>query len=121
MSVSLEALAMAGIDSNERAMDAEEWERNEMEKNIPPHLLADEDNEEDEMSTKFPATRCSCCRKDEGVGGVSCSPTIMWHLRKITEKRDLNCLSSMEIVTSAVVGFLMFMTIKIIASKRSKS
>ncbi|KAG7015382.1 hypothetical protein SDJN02_23017, partial [Cucurbita argyrosperma subsp. argyrosperma] len=48
MSVSLEALAMAGIDSNEWAMDAKEWERDEMVNDVPPHLLVEEDNDNDD-------------------------------------------------------------------------
>ncbi|XP_059623042.1 uncharacterized protein LOC132266206 [Cornus florida] len=41
MSVSLEALAMAGANYVEWGMDIEEWERRE----TPPHLLAEEEEE----------------------------------------------------------------------------
>ena len=42
MSVSLEALAMAGASDVEFAMDIEEWERKDLEQYPPPHLLAHE-------------------------------------------------------------------------------
>ncbi|KAL4578023.1 hypothetical protein LXL04_014138 [Taraxacum kok-saghyz] len=47
MSVSIEALAMAGVDHNQWGMDFEEWERMEMGP-PPPHLYAD-DCEENEQ------------------------------------------------------------------------
>ncbi|GAV84674.1 hypothetical protein CFOL_v3_28116 [Cephalotus follicularis] len=43
MSVSLEALAMAGLDYNEWGLDTEEWERKDLETMPPPHLLAEEE------------------------------------------------------------------------------
>ncbi|KAK1370959.1 hypothetical protein POM88_037051 [Heracleum sosnowskyi] len=46
MSVSFEALAMAGLDYNECDMSMEEWEQSEMM--IPPHLLAQEEEEKEE-------------------------------------------------------------------------
>ncbi|KAI3518938.1 hypothetical protein L1887_07844 [Cichorium endivia] len=46
MSISIEALAMAGVDYNEWGIDFEEWERMEMGP-PPPHLYS-EDYEEDE-------------------------------------------------------------------------
>lgn len=53
MSVSFEALAMAGVDYNECGMSMEEWERSEM--TTPPHLLADEDEwEQSEMLMSVP-------------------------------------------------------------------
>ena len=47
MSISLEALAMAGVDYIEWGMDIEEWERDD--ELPPPHLLADEEEEEEFM------------------------------------------------------------------------
>ncbi|XWS41583.1 hypothetical protein CRYUN_Cryun17cG0094300 [Craigia yunnanensis] len=44
MSVSIEALAMAGTDYIEWGMEIEEWEHEELEP--PPHLLAEEAEEE---------------------------------------------------------------------------
>ncbi|OMO56122.1 hypothetical protein CCACVL1_26748 [Corchorus capsularis] len=46
MGVSLEALAMAGVDYIEWGLDVEEWER--LNEQTPPHLLADEEEEEEE-------------------------------------------------------------------------
>ncbi|MED6222621.1 hypothetical protein PIB30_066025 [Stylosanthes scabra] len=48
MWVSLEALAMAGAsDAGECAIDIEEWERRDLEEYPLPHLLAEEEDEED--------------------------------------------------------------------------
>ncbi|KAL6277204.1 hypothetical protein ACE6H2_020805 [Prunus campanulata] len=47
MSVSLEALAMAGTDYLSIAMTLEEWERCDLELS-PPHLLAEDEEEKDE-------------------------------------------------------------------------
>ncbi|EOX92086.1 Uncharacterized protein TCM_001093 [Theobroma cacao] len=44
MSVSIEALAMAGIDYLEWGMEIEEWELEDLEP--PPHLLAEEAEED---------------------------------------------------------------------------
>ena len=51
MSVSMEALAMAGADCYEWGMDVEEWEREDIELEPPPHLLADEEEKEEYLST----------------------------------------------------------------------
>uniref|UniRef100_A0A7N0V0S1 Uncharacterized protein n=1 Tax=Kalanchoe fedtschenkoi TaxID=63787 RepID=A0A7N0V0S1_KALFE len=47
MSVSFEALAMAGVDWAEYGKSVEEWEREDLEMQPPEHLLADEEEEED--------------------------------------------------------------------------
>ncbi|MED6168970.1 hypothetical protein PIB30_016890 [Stylosanthes scabra] len=48
MLVSLEALAMAGAsDAGECAIDIEEWERRDVEEYPLPHLLAEEEDEDD--------------------------------------------------------------------------
>ncbi|KAJ7956805.1 protein SENSITIVE TO PROTON RHIZOTOXICITY 1-like isoform X1 [Quillaja saponaria] len=46
MSVSLEALAMAGTSYVECAIDVEEWERMDFQQNPPPHLLLEEEEED---------------------------------------------------------------------------
>ncbi|KAK8716502.1 hypothetical protein V6N13_043809 [Hibiscus sabdariffa] len=58
MPVSIEALAMAGVDYMDWGMDIEEWECDD--ELPPPHLLADDDDDkEDElMQRKFPRS-CS--------------------------------------------------------------
>uniref|UniRef100_A0A0A0KWE7 Uncharacterized protein n=1 Tax=Cucumis sativus TaxID=3659 RepID=A0A0A0KWE7_CUCSA len=132
MSVSLEALAMAGIDSNEWAMDAEEWERNEIDV-VPPHLLADEEDDEDgdehvttstisnycfPVDGSFEGWRGRDCKADGGHGhgilGIFCS------LSKVIEKRASNGMSSVRIIVRTILGFLMVMTMKIISAQRSK-
>ena len=57
MSVSIEALAMAGVDYLEWGMDIEEWERDD--EVSPPHLLADDGEEEEFMKGQF-EQGCSC-------------------------------------------------------------
>lgn len=53
MSVSMEALAMAGADYLEYGKDIEEWEHEDLEP-TPPHLLADDDDDEEEdVRAKF--------------------------------------------------------------------
>ncbi|CAI9271945.1 unnamed protein product [Lactuca saligna] len=71
MSISFEALAMAGIDYNEWGMDFEEWERPEM-RPPPPHLYADdyeeheheleEDDRVKEVAMKQPSSVNKLCR-----------------------------------------------------------
>ncbi|KAF3439329.1 hypothetical protein FNV43_RR17606 [Rhamnella rubrinervis] len=46
MSVSLEALAMAGVDYHEAGICIEEWEAEDLEE-TPAHLLAEEEEEEE--------------------------------------------------------------------------
>ncbi|GAY59531.1 hypothetical protein CUMW_195180 [Citrus unshiu] len=50
MSVSVEALAMAGADYHESGIDVEEWEREDIELEPPPHLLANEEEKEEYFS-----------------------------------------------------------------------
>ncbi|KAK7281000.1 hypothetical protein RIF29_08624 [Crotalaria pallida] len=45
MLVSLEALAMAGASNVECALDIDEWEREDLEQYPPPHLLAEDDED----------------------------------------------------------------------------
>ena len=52
MSVSLEALAMAGVNYLESGMDIEEWERQDLGP-PPSHLLAEEEEEEEEEKGMF--------------------------------------------------------------------
>ncbi|OMO67120.1 hypothetical protein CCACVL1_20782 [Corchorus capsularis] len=48
MSVSMEALAMAGADYVEWGMDIEEWEHEDHQDLTPAYLLADEEEEEEQ-------------------------------------------------------------------------
>lgn len=137
MSVSLEALAMAGIDSNEWAMDAQEWERNETEIDfVPPHLLADEDDDDDDdgndnddenvmsivSNYRFPMAGFfgSCGRKDGRGDGVHCILGIFCSLSKAIERKASNGMNSVRIMVRTILGFLMVMTIKIISAQTSK-
>uniref|UniRef100_A0A7C9DSI8 Uncharacterized protein n=1 Tax=Opuntia streptacantha TaxID=393608 RepID=A0A7C9DSI8_OPUST len=53
MSVSLEALAMAGEDYANWGLEIEEWERTDLE-NIPAHLLIDEEDDEEMRNANMP-------------------------------------------------------------------
>ncbi|KAK5785295.1 uncharacterized protein LOC128283873 [Gossypium arboreum] len=56
MSLSIEALAMAGVDYVEWGLDIEEWERED--ELPPPHLLADDnEKEEEEFMKRHASTR----------------------------------------------------------------
>lgn len=70
MSVSTEALAMAGVDYMEWGMDVEEWERDD--ELPPPHLLADrdvEEEEEKEFMQRQLEQNISCNNKPEDDSG----------------------------------------------------
>lgn len=60
MSVSIEALAMAGADYVEWGIDMEEWEQREMER-PPPHLLADEEEKEGDEKKMRGNMKYYCC------------------------------------------------------------
>lgn len=74
MAVSLEALAMAGVDHRENGMGIEEWERQEMGP-PPPHLLAEEEEEEEEVYRKKKK------KGDEGGTGDDVV-TILYHVKE---------------------------------------
>lgn len=61
MSLSLEALAMAGVDYVEWGLDIEEWEGDD--ELPPPHLLADDNENEEEFKKRHAYARqgCSAC------------------------------------------------------------
>ncbi|XP_022008029.1 uncharacterized protein LOC110907344 [Helianthus annuus] len=66
MSISIEALAMAGVGYEEWGMDFEEWERMEMDP-PPPHLHADEyeDEHDEELSMMATDTTEELCESTE--------------------------------------------------------
>ncbi|KAK2655699.1 hypothetical protein Ddye_008751 [Dipteronia dyeriana] len=96
MSMSMEALAMAGVDYVEWGLHVEEWEREDSEL-PPPHLLAEEEEEEQQQHHH----RESC-----DIGGVTldCNPRISkrrsW-IRVI--ERMWNWLICMKKIIAAVI------------------
>ena len=50
MAISLEALAMSGTSYVDYGMDIDEWER--LDSEIPPHLLAEEEEEDRKLVQK---------------------------------------------------------------------
>ncbi|XVE86789.1 hypothetical protein DITRI_Ditri18aG0062100 [Diplodiscus trichospermus] len=88
MSVSIEALAMAGVDYVEWGMDIEEWERDD--ELSPPHLLADEKEAEEEFVKGHLKQGCSIQNlEDNRFSETSvtqlCSPEVV-HRRSTIEK-----------------------------------
>ncbi|KAK4840141.1 hypothetical protein QYF36_000797 [Acer negundo] len=71
MSISMEALAMAGVDYVEWGMNVEEWEQEDSEL-TPPHLLAEEKEEEEQQQQHC----SSCLSKDVGGVTLDCNPRI---------------------------------------------
>ncbi|KAL9689786.1 hypothetical protein QQ045_010176 [Rhodiola kirilowii] len=49
MTVSLEALAMAGVDWAEYGKSIEEWEQEDLDMQTPAHLLAEDDDDDEEQ------------------------------------------------------------------------
>lgn len=101
MSVSFEALAMAGVDFNECGMTVEEWERPEMM--TPPYLLAEEEVEEngdykDHISLKevpvlFPVLFPSSSKVEESRGkceGEKKLPVIMSKVKNVNLVKQLS-------------------------------
>ncbi|GFP84850.1 hypothetical protein PHJA_000628800 [Phtheirospermum japonicum] len=58
MTISLEALAMSGTNFLEVGFDMEEWEQ--MDAEVPDHLLAEEEEEEEEKESKRDKTGYEC-------------------------------------------------------------
>ncbi|XVF61614.1 hypothetical protein PTKIN_Ptkin08bG0144800 [Pterospermum kingtungense] len=48
MNVPLEALAMEGVDYNEWGLDIEKWEDDDDSEWLPPHLVADQEEKDEE-------------------------------------------------------------------------
>ncbi|KAK2651800.1 hypothetical protein Ddye_011656 [Dipteronia dyeriana] len=94
MSMSIEALAMAGVDYVEWGLDVEEWEREDSEL-PPPHLLAEEEEEQQQHH---------CESRDIGGVTLDCNPRISkrrsW-IRVI--ERMWNWLICMKMITAAVI------------------
>lgn len=63
MSVSMEALAMAGADCMEFGVNLQEWESKDLEM-IPPHLLAQAQEEEEEEVAVDPRYKCCVLFED---------------------------------------------------------
>lgn len=91
MSVSFEALTMAGVDYNEWGMSMEEWERSEM--TTPPHLLAEEEGERSEMRVPvlFPSSSEPVEQnRDKCKGDNKKLPTIINKVKKINLVKQLS-------------------------------
>ncbi|MBA0707154.1 hypothetical protein Golax_019228, partial [Gossypium laxum] len=73
MSVSIEALAMAGVDYNEWGLDIEKWEDDDDSQCPPPHLLAEKNEEEParvvEQGTRIIGTSSPTRRSEDDAGG----------------------------------------------------
>ncbi|CAI8598213.1 unnamed protein product [Vicia faba] len=65
--VSLEALAMAGVNYEEYGMSIEELERRDLDLYPPPHLLAEEEDDESSINgvRRYTSTRQSSINEEE--------------------------------------------------------
>lgn len=87
--ISIEALAMAGVDHVEWGMDVEEWEREDVESEPPLHLFAEEEEEaekEEEEALEDEVTKVSEKERLFMVGSIR-----KWlNLLKIIEGREMD-------------------------------
>ncbi|KAJ0083014.1 hypothetical protein Patl1_12403 [Pistacia atlantica] len=100
MSISIEALAMVGVDHVEWGMNVEEWEREDSELKPPPHLLAEEEEEEaekkeEEETSKDDGVECSNVGDDTKVSQEERLLTVgsirNWlNFLKIIKKREMD-------------------------------
>lgn len=125
-SVSLEALAMAGVDCREVDISFEEWEAEGFE-HTPPHLLPDHEDEvirSETTSTAFtsPPISCACtscqhteCDHESGFGGnckennddfVCVKGKLNMGFLGIVEKSLIRCLNSVKILVRAILRLL---------------
>lgn len=96
MSVSFEALAMAGVDYNECGISMEEWEQSEM--TTPPHLLAEEEWERTEMTVPvvFPSFSNTVQEsRDKCKGDKKLPPIFMSRVKKINLVKQLSSKTMM--------------------------
>ncbi|GMI86585.1 hypothetical protein HRI_002327800 [Hibiscus trionum] len=89
MSVSIEALAMAGVDYMEWGIHIEDWERED--ELPPPHLLADDDGEEEQFMRRRFQRSFSCnnnnnnnVEEDSGTKRVGDPGMVQWRRRMET-------------------------------------
>nr|GEU96772.1 prostatic spermine-binding protein [Tanacetum cinerariifolium] len=86
MSISIEALAMAGVDYNEWGMDIEEYERRETD---PPHLWVDDYIEyENEGEDDVEDGEALMMATDEAIDEICGSRAVEIHLEDVFEERN---------------------------------
>ncbi|QCD98650.1 hypothetical protein DEO72_LG6g3372 [Vigna unguiculata] len=122
MSVSLEALAMAGASDEDFGMDIEEWEHKDLDQYPPPHLLAQEE-EKDEQNKRvrrlkkshvygFPTTHLlrnhnACEYEKEEEHGVTFSNNIQEKLDRTVEAIWSKWSGSMKIMATTLQTLIM--------------
>ncbi|GJZ32981.1 hypothetical protein Tco_0578417 [Tanacetum coccineum] len=88
MSISNEALAMAGVDYNEWGMDIEEYERREMEP-PPPHLWVDDYIEhENEGEDDVKDEEALMMATEEAIDEICGSRAVEIHLEDVYSERN---------------------------------
>ncbi|GKE71212.1 hypothetical protein Tco_1529284 [Tanacetum coccineum] len=87
MSFSIEALALAGVDYNERGMDIEEYERREMEP-PPPHLWVNDYIEhENEGEDDVKDEEALMMATEEAINEICGSRAVEIHLEDVFSER----------------------------------
>ncbi|WOG84514.1 hypothetical protein DCAR_0103698 [Daucus carota subsp. sativus] len=106
--MSLEALAMAGMDYEECGLTMEEWEQSES--TTPPHLLADEEDKEesgDHTNLQEVEVPLASCLKVEDQSRVKCNsrkdklPII---ISKVKKAKLVKQLSSKNTIMIDIIG-----------------
>lgn len=92
MSVSIEALAMAGANYIECGIDTEQWEREDLAELPPPHLLAEEEDDEEAAAAALKLVvekEEEIERRGGGGGGISKEQTqTRWDFLFVNDEDD---------------------------------
>ncbi|MBA0851151.1 hypothetical protein Goshw_014322 [Gossypium schwendimanii] len=114
MSVSIEALAMAGVDYNEWGLDIEKWEDDDDSQCPPPHLLAEENEEEParvvEQDTRIIGTSSPTRRSEDDAGG-ECKHRRFLRRKSSLAKKMRHSSKSIKVMIKYTIMLLMIVMI----------
>ncbi|KAG8497353.1 hypothetical protein CXB51_008622 [Gossypium anomalum] len=114
MTVSIEALAMAGVDYNEWGLDIEKWEGDDDSQCPPPHLLAEENEEEParvvEQGTRIIGTS-SPTRRSEDDAGEECKHRRLLRRKSSLAKKMRHSSKSIKVMIKYTIMLLMIVMI----------
>ncbi|KAH1113682.1 hypothetical protein J1N35_007060 [Gossypium stocksii] len=119
MTVSIEALAMAGVDYNEWGLDVEKWEDDDDSQCPPPHLLAEENEEEParvvEQGTRIIGTS-SPTRRSEDDAGEECKHRRLLRRKSSLAKKMRHSSKSIKVMIKYTI--MLLMVVMIVGRKR---
>ncbi|KAA3457385.1 protein SENSITIVE TO PROTON RHIZOTOXICITY 1 [Gossypium australe] len=114
MTVSIEALAMAGVDYNEWGLDIEKWEGDDESQCPPPYLLAEENEEEPakvvEQGTRIIGTS-SPTRRSEDDAGEECKHRRLLRRKSSLAKKMRHSSKSIKVMIKYTIMLLMIVMI----------